>query len=78
MHKSAIAAACRKHGAKEVSDACYSAMNGRRAALEALGLGELRGIAQLHLATTVAYNLMGDEDQVADLTTATIDGAKLP
>jgi hypothetical protein len=73
-----IADACRMHGAKVVSDAAYQAMNGRRAELVALGLGTLTGVGQLHRATTIAYKLMSEEDQCADLTRAAIDGAKLP
>ena len=73
-----IIAACRKHGAKTVSDAAYLAMQGRRASLDALGLGTLAGLGALHQATVIAYKLMSDEDQAADLVRATIDGAKLP
>lgn len=73
-----ITDACRKHGAKLVSDAAYAAMDGRRTALEALGLGELRGLGDLHRATAIAYGLMGEDDQAADLTDAAIKGAKLP
>ena len=73
-----IADACRKHGAKIVSDAAYAAMDGKRTALDALGLGELRGLGDYHRATTIAYGLMGEDDQAADLTAATIKGAQLP
>lgn len=73
-----ITDACRNHGAKIVSDAAYAAMDGRRTALAAMGLGELRGVGNLHRATTIAYELMGDDDQAADLMAATIRGAKLP
>ena len=69
---------CRKHGAKVASDAAYAAMEGRRAALIALGLGELQGLADLHRVTTLAYALMSDDDQAADLTKAVIDASKLP
>ena len=73
-----IADACRKHGAKTISDAAYAAMDGRRFALDALGLHDLRGIGALHRATTIAYALMSDDDQAADLTDASIRAAKLP
>ena len=73
-----IITACRTHGAKVVSDAAYAAMDGRRTALEALGLGELHGLGQLHRATVLAYSLMSDEDQAADLTHAVVSGAKVP
>lgn len=73
-----INSVCRTHGAKVVSDAAYAAMDGRRTALEALGLGEIRGLGQLHHVTTLAYALMSDEDQAADLTHAVVSGAKLP
>lgn len=36
-----ITAACRKHGAKIVRDAAYSAMGSRTSALAARGLGNL-------------------------------------
>ena len=58
---------CRTHGAKAVSDAAYAAMEGRRVALVALGLGDLQGLAVLHRATSLAYALMSDDDQAADL-----------
>jgi len=73
-----IEQACRKHGAKGVSDAAYLAMEGKRHTLAALGLGDITGLAGLHEVTTIAYRLMPDEDQAADLTRASIDGAKLP
>ena len=72
-----ITAACRKYGAKVVSDAAYAAMNGRRATLDRMGLDGLRGLGQLHAATVITYSLMPDEDQAADLTEAAISGAKL-
>ena len=71
-------AACRKHGAKVVSDAAYAAMSGRGPALVALGLGHCVGnLPALHLITTTAYALMPDEDQALDLTQASIDAAKI-
>lgn len=73
-----IIASCRKHGAKTVSDAAYLAMQGRRTSLDALGLSALAGLGALHQATVIAYKMMSDEDQAADLVRATIDGAKLP
>lgn len=72
-----IIAACRKHGAKNVSDAAYAAMNGNRVVMASLGLGELSGLGQLHRATVLAYSLMGDDDQASDLTLAAINAAKL-
>jgi Phage integrase, N-terminal SAM-like domain len=45
--------------------------------LDALGLGELHGVGPLHNATVIAYGLMPDDDQAADLTGAIIRGAKL-
>ncbi len=69
--------ACRKHGAKTVSDAAYAAMNGYRSALAALGLGELHGIGPLHHVTVLAFGLMGDDDKAADLTGAIIKASKL-
>jgi hypothetical protein len=73
-----ITDACRKHGAKIVSDAAYAAMDGQRTALDVLGLGALRGLGELHRATVIAYGMMGEHDQAADLTQAAIDAAKLP
>ena len=70
--------ACRKHGAKVVSDAAYAAMEGRHAALLSIGLGDLRGLAALHKAATLAYELMPAEDQAADLCKAIVDASKLP
>jgi hypothetical protein len=78
MTEQDIITACRKHGAKVVSDAAYLAMQGRRTSLDALGLGLLAGLGDLHRATVIAYKLMSDDDQAADLVRATIDGAKLP
>ena len=72
-----IVDACCNHGAKTVSDAAYAAMEGRRDALVALGLGDLQGAGALHHATVLAYRMMSDEDQAADLTDAAIRGAKL-
>lgn len=69
--------ACRKHGAKVVSDAAYAAMDGRRSELDAIGLGAIRGLGQLHAVTVLAYQLMPDDDRAADLTSAIIKGAKL-
>ncbi len=72
-------AACRKHGAKVVSDAAYAAMSGRPAPLQALGLGQCLGnLPALHLITTAAYSLMSDDDQALDLAQASIDAAKMP
>jgi len=76
MTNDQITAACRKHGAKNVSDAAYEAMNGQRALIDALGLGSLAGLGDLHRATVLAYGLMGEDDQAADLTRAAIDAAK--
>ena len=73
-----ITEACRKHGAKGVSDAAYAAMDGRPAAILALGLGDLRNLGDLHRATSIAYGLMGDDDRAADMTQATIRAAGLP
>ena len=70
--------ACSKHGAKVVSDAAYAAMEGRPAVLIGIGLGELRGLAALHKTTTLAYELMPDEDKAADLCKAIVDASKLP
>lgn len=71
-------AACRKHGAKIISDAAYAAMAGRHAPLQALGLGQCIGnLPALHLVTTTAYALMSDDDQALDLAQASIDAAKL-
>lgn len=70
--------ACRRHGAKIVSDAAYAAMSGRHAPLQAIGLGPCAGnLPALHLIVTTAYELMGDEDKVADLAQASIDAAKI-
>lgn len=77
MTDTEIGALCRTHGAKVVSDAAYSAMEGKRAALIALGLGSISGLGDLHRVTSVAYSLMGDDDQAADLTEAAIKAAKL-
>jgi hypothetical protein len=71
--------ACRKHGAKVVSDAAYAAMSGRPTPLRALGLGQCVGnLPALHLITTTAYALMPDDDQAHDQAQASIDAAKLP
>lgn len=77
MTEQQIIVACRKHGAKIISDAAYAAMEGRRTALDALGMGALVGLGSLHSATVIAYRLMSDDDQAADLTGAVIKGAKL-
>jgi hypothetical protein len=72
-------AACRKHGAKIISDAAYAAMSGRLAPLQALGLGHCIGnLPALHLITTTAYALMSDDDQAMDAAQASINAAKLP
>lgn len=73
----AIARACDQHGAGRVSEAAYAAMSGQRAALSAVGLAEAAGLGELHRITTVAYELMEPHERAADLTQATIDGAKL-
>lgn len=76
--RSDATAACRKHGAKIVSDAAYAAMSRREVALRALGLGYcLNNMPALHLLTTTAYALMGDEDQAADLGEASIAAAAI-
>lgn len=77
MTNDQLSDACRKHGAKVVSDAAYAAMEGRRTALVALGLGELHSLSDLHAATLVAYRVMPDDDQAADLTDAIIKASKL-
>lgn len=69
--------ACRKHGAKVVSDAAYAAMEGRPAALVAIGLGALQHVGALMRITSITYTLMSDDDQAADYTKAVIDGAKI-
>ena len=71
-----IAAICRTHGAKRVSDAAYAAMEGRRGALQAIGLDGVVGLGPLHEITVVAYKLMSDDDQGADAAQACIDLAK--
>ncbi len=71
-----IARLCRKHGAKVLSDAACAAMEGRRQAATALGFGDLP-LPGLYRVTVVAYGLMGDEDQAADLTEAVIGLARL-
>ena len=72
-----IASLCRQHGAKILSDAAYAAMESRHAALDALGLQDVRGMGLLYRITSVAYPLMSDEDQAADATHAAIQGARL-
>lgn len=69
--------ACATHGARAVSEAAYAAMTGRRAALDAVGLGDAKGIGALHEITVIAFGLMGAADRAADLTQATIDGARI-
>lgn len=69
--------ACRKHGAKLVSDAAYAAMSGKRSQIVALGLGGLADLAALNRAAVIAFGLMGDDDKAADLTQAIIDAAKI-
>lgn len=70
-----IIALCRKHGAKVASDAAYAAMGGRKAAATALGIGALP-LPELYRVTVLAYGLMSDEDQAADLGRAVVDAAK--
>ena len=72
-----IAAACRRYGAKAVGDAAYAAMNGRRDALIALGLGHVEGLPALYRVTLTAHAAMTDEERAADLMQASIDAAKL-
>jgi hypothetical protein len=46
--------------------------------LAAVGLGEgARNLPALHLATTIAFELMGPDERAADLAQATIELAKL-
>lgn len=70
--------AIQAHGAKRVSDAAYAAMNGQRAALEAVGLGEVRGLGPLHAITVECFAAMSSAERAADLTDAAISAAKLP
>lgn len=76
MDDNTITRLCRQHGAKTLSDAAYAAMEGRRAAIEALGV-DAKGLATLHRITCLAYRLMSAEDQASDLAYAAIKGAKL-
>lgn len=69
--------AIRQHGAHAVSEAAYAAMNGQRAALERVGLGDVRGIGPLHQITADAFGAMGTADRAADLTLASIDAARI-
>lgn len=71
-----IRALCRKHGAKACSDAAYAAMEGKRGAADVLGFGEAT-LPALYRITIVAYALMSDDDQLADLTRASIDAARV-
>lgn len=75
----AVALACDRHGPMAVSDAAYRAMAGDGGPLAALGLQTgARNLPALHLATTIAYRLMGPDEQAADLAAAVVDAAKLP
>lgn len=71
-----IADLCRRHGAKVCSDAAYAAMEGRRAAAMRLGFGEAN-VPTLYRITTVAYSLMSESEQAADLADAAIAGARI-
>jgi hypothetical protein len=72
-----IAAACKTHGAKTVSDAGYSRMSGNRHALPALGLADAATLGEAHRVTVVAHRLMSTEEQALDLAQASIDLAKV-
>lgn len=71
-----ISALCHQHGAKVISDAAYSAMEGRRAAALRLGFGEAT-LPALYRITMQAYRLMSDAEQAGDLADAVIAAAKL-
>ena len=69
--------AIQQHGARAVSEAAYAAMNGQRAALERVGLGDVRGLGQLHQITVDAFDAMGTAERAADLAQASIDAARI-
>lgn len=69
--------AIQQHGARAVSEAAYAAMNGQRAALERVGLGDVRGLGQLHQITVDAFSAMGTAERAADLAQASIDAARI-
>lgn len=52
-------------------------MNGQRAALERVGLGDVRGLGQLHQITVDAFDAMGTAERAADLAQASIDAARI-
>lgn len=66
-----------RHGAKQVSDAAYEAMNGRRGLLVAVGLGHVEGLGALHQITVDAYAAMSGAERAEDLAEAAIKAAKL-
>jgi len=65
------------HGAKVVSDAAYRAMNGDRAALERVGLGDVKGLAALNAVTVECFAQMSGAEKAQDLAEAAINAAKI-
>jgi hypothetical protein len=71
------AEAIKKHGAKAVSDAAYRAMNGDRAALDRVGLSDVKGLSALNTVTVECFAQMSDREKAQDLAEAAINAAKI-
>ena len=69
--------AIQQHGARAVSEAAYAAMNGQRAALERVGLGDVRGLGQLHQITVDAFDAMSTAERTADFVQARIAATRV-
>lgn len=77
MNDRDVELACARFGAKVVSDAAYTAMNGNRDAIERVGLGSASHLRTLLQITEVAFSLMSPSERASDLTEAVILAAKI-
>ena len=71
-----ITAACKKHGAKAVSDAAYAAMGGDYKPLSGLGISCI-GLAPLYRITSLTHQLMTPDEQADNLAQAAVGLAKI-
>lgn len=77
MDRNIIAAAVRAHGAKAVYDAAYRRMAGDRAALPAVGIADVRTLADADRIGRIAFAMLSPADRSADAADATIKAASI-